>query len=40
MTREEVKTVEDKVPVLGSLPLIGAAFRSSANRYGTSREWV
>ena len=29
LTREEVKTVEDKVPVLGSLPLIGAAFRSS-----------
>ncbi len=29
LTREEVKTVEDKVPVLGSIPLIGAAFRSS-----------
>lgn len=29
LTREEVKTVDDKVPVLGSLPLIGAAFRSS-----------
>ncbi|MEY3851076.1 MAG: hypothetical protein RI910_56 [Verrucomicrobiota bacterium] len=29
LTREEVKTVEDKVPVLGSLPLIGSAFRSS-----------
>jgi len=29
LTREEVRTVEDKVPVLGSLPLIGAAFRSS-----------
>jgi general secretion pathway protein D len=29
LTREEVKSVEDKVPVLGSLPLIGAAFRSS-----------
>ena len=29
LPREEVKTVEDKVPVLGSLPLIGAAFRSS-----------
>jgi general secretion pathway protein D len=29
LTREEVKTVDDKVPVLGSIPLIGAAFRSS-----------
>jgi len=29
LTREEVKTVEDKVPVLGDIPLIGAAFRSS-----------
>jgi general secretion pathway protein D len=29
LTREEVKTVDDKVPVLGNLPLIGAAFRST-----------
>jgi general secretion pathway protein D len=29
LTREEVKTVEDKVPVLGSIPIIGSAFRSS-----------
>jgi general secretion pathway protein D len=29
LTREEVKTVDDKVPVLGSIPLIGAAFRST-----------
>jgi general secretion pathway protein D len=29
LTREEVKTVEDRVPVLGSIPLIGSAFRSS-----------
>ena len=29
LTREEVKTIDDKVPVLGSLPLIGAAFRST-----------
>ena len=29
LTREEVKTIDDKVPVLGSIPLIGAAFRSS-----------
>ena len=29
LTREEVKTVEDKVPFLGSMPLIGAAFRST-----------
>ena len=29
LTREEVRSVEDKVPVLGSIPIIGAAFRSS-----------
>ncbi len=29
LTREEVKTMNDKVPVLGDIPLIGAAFRSS-----------
>ena len=29
LTREEVKTVNDKVPILGDIPLIGAAFRSS-----------
>jgi general secretion pathway protein D len=28
LTREEVKKVNDKVPVLGSLPLIGRLFRS------------
>jgi general secretion pathway protein D len=28
LTREEVKTVNDKVPILGDLPLIGRAFRS------------
>ena len=28
LTREEVKKVEDKVPILGSIPLIGRAFRS------------
>ncbi|MDR2429657.1 MAG: type II and III secretion system protein [Puniceicoccales bacterium] len=28
LMREEVKTVEDKIPVLGDLPLLGAAFRS------------
>jgi general secretion pathway protein D len=28
LTREDVKTVEDKIPVLGDIPLIGAAFRS------------
>jgi general secretion pathway protein D len=28
LTREEVKKVEDKVPILGDLPLIGRAFRS------------
>ena len=29
LTREEVKTIDDKVPVLGSIPIIGAAFRST-----------
>jgi general secretion pathway protein D len=29
LTREEVKTVNDKVPVLGDIPLLGTAFRSS-----------
>ena len=28
LTREEVKKVEDKVPILGDLPVIGRAFRS------------
>ncbi len=28
LTREETKTVSDKIPVLGDLPLIGNAFRS------------
>ena len=28
LTREEVKNVEDKVPVLGDIPLLGRAFRS------------
>jgi len=28
LTRDEVKTVEDKVPILGDIPLIGRAFRS------------
>ena len=27
LTREEVKTVNDKIPVLGNLPLIGKLFR-------------
>ncbi|MBL9213859.1 MAG: hypothetical protein JNG83_00135 [Opitutaceae bacterium] len=30
LTREDVKKVSDKVPVLGSLPLIGRLFRSTA----------
>ena len=29
LTREEVRTVNDKVPILGDLPLIGSAFRST-----------
>jgi len=30
LTREEVKTVNDKVPVLGDIPLLGNAFRSNS----------
>jgi general secretion pathway protein D len=30
LTREEVKTVNDKVPVLGDIPIIGTAFRSNS----------
>ena len=30
LTREEVKTVNDKVPVLGDIPLFGTAFRSTS----------
>ena len=33
LTREEVKTVNDKVPVLGNIPLIGRLFQSSAESY-------
>lgn len=30
LMREEVRTVEDKVPILGDLPLIGSAFRGTS----------
>ena len=30
LMREEIKTVDDKVPILGDLPLIGAAFRGKS----------
>lgn len=30
LMREEVKTVDDKVPILGDLPLIGSAFRGTS----------
>jgi general secretion pathway protein D len=33
LTREEVKTVNDKIPVLGNIPLIGKLFQSSAESY-------
>jgi len=33
LTREEVKTVNDKIPVLGNLPLLGRLFQSSAESY-------
>ena len=33
MIREDVQKVEDKVPLLGDLPLIGRAFRSSVDQH-------
>ena len=33
LTREEVKTVNDKIPVLGNIPFIGRLFQSSAESY-------
>ena len=33
LTREEVKTVNDKIPVLGNIPLIGKLFQSQAESY-------
>jgi general secretion pathway protein D len=30
LTREEVKEVQDKVPILGDIPLIGRLFRSKS----------
>ena len=33
LTREEVKTVNDKIPVLGNIPLIGRLFQSQAESY-------
>jgi general secretion pathway protein D len=33
LTREEVKTVNDKIPVLGNIPLVGRLFQSSAESY-------
>ena len=33
LTREEVKTVNDKIPVLGNIPLIGKFFQSNAESY-------
>ena len=33
LTREEVKTVNDKIPVLGNIPLIGRLFQSNAESY-------
>jgi general secretion pathway protein D len=32
LIREDISTVEDKVPILGDLPLIGRAFRSTAEQ--------
>ena len=33
LTREEVKTVNDKIPVLGNIPFVGRLFQSSAESY-------
>ena len=33
LTREEIKTVEDRIPFLGNIPLIGNFFRSNAESY-------
>ena len=33
LTREEVKTVNDKIPVLGNIPLLGKFFQSNAESY-------
>jgi len=33
LTREEVKTVNDKIPVLGNIPLLGRLFQSNAESY-------
>ena len=33
LTREEVKTVNDKIPFLGNIPLVGRLFQSSAESY-------
>jgi len=33
LTREEVKTVNDSIPVLGNIPLIGKLFQSKAESY-------
>ena len=33
LTREEVKTVNDKIPVLGNIPLIGRLFQSHGESY-------
>ena len=33
LTREEIKTVEDKIPFLGDIPVIGNFFKSNAESY-------
>ena len=33
LTREEVKSVNDKIPFLGNIPLVGRLFQSSAESY-------
>ena len=33
LTREEIKTVEDKIPFLGDIPILGNLFKSNAESY-------
>ena len=33
LTREDVQKTEDKVPILGDIPLVGRAFRTNAEQH-------
>jgi general secretion pathway protein D len=36
--REDVQKVEDKVPIIGDIPLVGRAFRSNVEQHN-KRTW-